>query len=329
MRPDGSDRLETNSRRADEVSMPVAQNLGVDATVELIHELDRVSGNNPVAAAAPRSKALYRFLLQGLGDETRLGTPDGQAYYKLTVSLITRLGIWWSPAAYQVMPVMTPWCVRDRTCRYDQGPESWGAPREDGYLRDDNSIIKKLPLPVEIASPERHPYAGRRPWRGFTACHIWRELPDGGVGGEDPWLYSFMPNLVWLPSWLAPLSDRQGSVVQRLLQRTSLALFADAPIKPSLEQVTNYAWSRLGDVPPGEHLALQQLSYFTPDVKFYERRLASIEGVVRACGEIAATGAPAKKLICSRYTAGLPELHRDVLTGYSNGLRAYHASVVG
>lgn len=203
---------------------------GIDGAVELAAELNRLSAGSPVAARAPRSKALYRYLAEGL--ENPLGAFGGSAaeFQALTQHLLTRLGIWWSAESYGLMPVMIPWCVRDRSCRWDQGPESWGAPRDDGFLRDDNSIIKKLPLPVTVAGPEEHPYTGRKPWRGFTACHIWRDLGSGMVAGEDPWLYSFMPNLVWLPSWLAPLTDRQGSQAQALLQRLSYDRYRTAPV---------------------------------------------------------------------------------------------------
>lgn len=160
--------------------------------------------------------------------QLRLGEAAPDEFRDLAERLLTRLGIWWSADAYGVMPVMTPWCVRDRSCRYDQGPEAWGAPRADGFLRDDNSIIKKLPLPVRVSAPNGHPYDGRRPWRGFTACHIWRELPGGRIAGENPWLYSFMPNLVWLPSWIAPLTDRQNSHIQQLLQQASYDRFRNA-----------------------------------------------------------------------------------------------------
>ncbi|WP_428342371.1 hypothetical protein [Mycobacterium sp.] len=188
---------------------------GVDATVEIIAELNRLSVTSTVASEAPRSTALYRYLADGMKAETN------DEFLAVTYDLILRLGVWWSAEAYARLPLLTPWCVRDRSCRYDHGPESWGAPRIDGYLRDDNSIIKKLPLSSAISAPQGHPYDGQRPWRGFTACHIWRDLPGAQVAGEDPWLYSFVPNLVWLPSWLAPLTDRQGSVIQQILQRTS------------------------------------------------------------------------------------------------------------
>src|SRR4051794_34513191 len=217
----------------------VPDHRGIDATVALAATLGELSHSSQLAANAPNGAGLYKYLSAGLRGSSR------SAYEQLVVELFSRLSVWWHPALYAVMPVMTPWCVRDRSCRYDQGPESWGAPREDGYLRDDNSIIKKLPLPLTVSAPDGHPYAGRKPWRGFTACHVWRELPGGGVAGEDPWLYSFMPNLVWLPSWIAPLTDRHESHVQELLQRTSLALFRSTPVEPQLTSYAEKAWGSL------------------------------------------------------------------------------------
>ncbi len=184
---------------------------GIDATVELVAELNRLSESSAVAEAAPRSKALYLYLANGM-----LGTDD-EEFIDLVSELFVRLGIWWSAAAYGRLPIITPWCVRDRACRYDQGPESWGSPRSDAYLRDDNSIIKKLPLSTRVAATADHPYNGRKPWRGFTACHIWRDLPGGTLAGEEPWLYSFIPNLVWLPSWSHRHRDTQGIGSSRVI----------------------------------------------------------------------------------------------------------------
>ena len=223
-----------------------ARSSSIDGTDELIAELDRLSAQLEVAARAPRWKALYRYLAEGMSPQARLGEPGPSEFEDLTERLLVRMSIWWSADAYRLMPVMTPWCVRDRSCRYDQGPEEWGAPREDGYLRDDNSIIKKLPLPVTVTAPPNHPYHGRC-WWGFTACHIWRELPGGAIAGEDPWLYSFMPNLVWLPSWLAPLTDRHESHVQELLQRVSYQRYRRAPVEPAVAAYAEHGWSRLGE----------------------------------------------------------------------------------
>lgn len=289
---------------------------GVDAKVELIAELDRLSGD-PTALQAPRSAMLYRYLAEAQTAGAGLAT-----------HLILRLGVWWSPAAYAQLPVMTPWCVRDRSCRYDQGPEAWGAPRDDGFLRDDNSIIKKLPLPVVMRGPAGHAFTGQKPWRGFTACHIWRDLPGGRVAGEDPWLYSFMPNLVWLPTWLAPLTDRQGSPVQALLQRTSLELFRHQPIRPEVASFAGRAWEQLDPPCAGAALPIDQLVFFEPHADFFRRRIAYLSKFVDGCDAVLAGAGLSKKLICTRYTVGLPALRAEAVASFRDQLASYRDAVM-
>jgi hypothetical protein len=297
---------------------------GIDATTELVDELDRLGATTLIARDAPRSPALYSYLALGMNT-----APHGQAgdqFTTLTAHLIERLGIWWSPQAYQQMPVMTPWCARDRSCRYDQGPESWGAPRADGYLRDDNSIVKKLPLPVQVTGPADSPYRGRKPLRGFTACHIWRDLPDGQVAGEDPWLYSFMPNLIWLPTWLAPLTDRQGGAIQALLQRTSIARFRSQPVHPAVTPYAERAWRRLPAPSTGAVLPLRGLASFQPDRGFFARRIRYLEKFVEGCDSSLNGETLSKKLISSRYTAELPGLSRANVTRFRNAMWDYRAA---
>lgn len=296
---------------------------GIEGTVELVAELDRLSATSSVAAQAPRSTALYQYLGDGMSPQARLVDPGADLFTQLAGALIERLGIWWSSAAYGVMPVMTPWCVRDRSCRYDQGPESWGAPRDDAFLRDDNSIIKKLPLPVRVSAAPGHPYDGRKPWRGFTACHIWRDLPDGAVAGEDPWLYSFMPNLVWLPSWLAPLTDRHDSHVQHMLKRESYRRFRDAPVGPSVAQYAERGWARLAPPPPGPVFSQGDVPEFRPNRAFFRRRLAYLTKFVEGCDAVVATGHMSKKLICTRYTEGLPALQPAAVSAFATEMREY------
>jgi len=257
---------------------------GVDGTVELVAELDRRSHSNSIASNAPRSSGLYRYLAEGM----RSG-PNVHEFAELTIDLIERLGIWWSPEVYATLPVIVPWCIRDRTCRYDQGPESWGAPRSDGYLGDDNSIIKKLPLSLLISGPEGSHFRGRKPWRGFTACHIWRDLPGGEVAGADPWLYSFVPNLIWLPSWIAPLTDRQGGGIQAILQRTSIEFFGDVEVRDPVSTYTEPAWRKLPAPPPGVALKTERLQKFEPVPAFFSRRLTYLDNFVFGC-ELAIRG---------------------------------------
>ena len=290
----------------------------MDGAVELVAELDRQSHSSAVALNAPRSSGLYRYLSEGM----RPG-PGADEFVQLTIDLIERLGIWWSTEVYATLPVMVPWCIRDRTCRYDQGPESWGAPRADGYLRDDNSIIKKLPLSLTISGPRGSPYQGRKPWRGFTACHIWRDLPDGEVAGADPWLYSFVPNLVWLPSWIAPLSDRQGGEIQSILQRTSIALFRHAGVPNPVSVYAEAAWQKLPTPAPGAALTAQRLQRFEPVPGFFSRRLTYLDNFVSGCDEVLDGRQLTRKLICTRYTEGLPTLDHADIRQFRNSMEGY------
>jgi hypothetical protein len=291
---------------------------GVDGAVELVAALDRLSVASPIASDAPRSAALYSYLSEGM----RSG-PTADGFSQLAIELIQSLGIWWSQEIYATLPVMVPWCIRDRSCRYDQGPESWGSPRSDGYLRDDNSIIKKLPLPLTISGPEESAYRGQKPWRGFTACHIWRDLPSGELAGADPWLYSFVPNLVWLPTWLAPLTDRQGGDTQVILQRTSIALFKGMEVRGPVSGYAEAAWAKLPPPPTGPGLVLEQLNKFDAVPSYFTRRLNYLDKFVKGCDEILEGHTIKQKLICTRYTDELPQLdHRD-LKQFRNTMDGY------
>ena len=88
-------------------------------------------------AALSRGK-LHHAVRDGLASSS----PDSSQ--QLLAELFRRCAVWWPPELFRCFPTLVPWAVRDRSCRYDQGPESWGSPRADSYLRDDNSIIKKL-----------------------------------------------------------------------------------------------------------------------------------------------------------------------------------------
>ncbi|OBI76359.1 hypothetical protein [Mycolicibacterium fortuitum] len=300
---------------------------GIDASVEIVHELDRLCQSSVVAEHAPRSKTLYAYLARGMQEGDASGAPSHE-FMDITNRLIQKLGIWWSPQAYSQLPVIVPWCVRDRSCRYDHGPESWGAPRNDGYLRDDNSIIKKLPLTCVVSAPPDHPYRDRKPWRGFTACHIWRDMPDGTLAGADPWLYSFMPNLIWLPSWLSPLTDRQSSEVQRTLQRTSMALFREAKVPSQLQPYAEYGWSKLHEPPPGYVLPVDRLAMFDPHEKFFRNRINYLDKMVAGTQAVLTCGSLPAKLICSRYTVGLPQLDRAAIFEFGTAMKDYRNAVV-
>lgn len=298
---------------------------GLDGNAELSAELDRLGETSPLAAAAPRGTGLAKFLATGINAETATGDLGGPAW-ALTTHLIQRLGIWWPPEGFDLLPVMTPWCIRDRSARYDQGPEMWSAPREDGYLRDDNSIIKKLPLPLTVAAPAGHPYAGRKPWRGYTACHIWRELEDGGIGGADQWIYSNMANLVWLPTPIMSLTDHHPRV-KALLERTSRHVFAGQG-GGAVKSYVDYSLGRLTlTEPDGPVLDTGRLARFDVTRAFISRRLSTIDKFTTGVDEVLAGRPLSRKLVSSRYTAAMPLLDREALTTFRDTLSSYASAV--
>ena len=299
--------------------------IGIDGNVEVEAALNRLSSTSEIAAHAPRATALYRYLQQGMLGGGRFGNPTD--YLAFATALIQDLGIWWPPSLYAELPVLVPWAVRDRSARYDMGPEMWSAPRADGYLRDDNSIIKKLPLPLRVRAGAGHPYAERKPWRGFVACHLWRDLPDGSVAGTSPWLYSFVPNLVWLPMPIARLSDLECGPIQYLLQRTSLAVYREVVPLASVEPYTANAWARLPQPPPGPMLDLANLNYFMADDAFVERRIAYIDQFLYGAESVLATGTLKRKLLSTRYTEGFPKLAPAAIQKFAYDLAAYRAAV--
>lgn len=297
---------------------------GIDGRVELAAVLASAEFSGTGLTAIPEAQ-LYAHVQAKFNS-------SGSAEAQLVVArLIRRLGIWWSPTSYATFPILVPWTIRDRSCRYDAGPEAWGSARADGLLRDDNSTIKKLPLSLRVDAPGGHPYAGRKPWRGFTACHVWGDLAGGMASGEDQWLYSFLPNLVWLPSPLAPLSDRQGSFTQGLLQRISIALFRNVAVTPPVAPYAEAAWAKLSSlVPadvPGDLLETDQLARFDATEVFFKRRLNYNRRLTTGVALVRSGFTPPKKIICSRYTDDLPTLPHTVLDSYLAGLRAYDDAV--
>lgn len=126
------------------------------------------------------------------------------------VDLALRFAIWPAISTYHDAPWLAPFAirrVRRRTEPNAPGPKRdlWGLPTKDGYFTDDNSLIKSLALRRPL-SPN-NPYGNSVITRGLVCCHIWSGTTT------SPLLFSFVPNLVWLPKSLAPLSDAHSASV--------------------------------------------------------------------------------------------------------------------
>jgi hypothetical protein len=120
--------------------------------------------------------------------------------------------------------------------------------------------------------------------------------------------YSFVPNLVWLPSQLSKLSDREGSFVQTLLQAIARKIYLPVAQEPGLRTLSSQVWALLPERPETAELDLpdvHDLNYFEVDEGWLTRRVGSVAKVAAA---VSATGRGVpltSKVIATRYGAGL------------------------
>jgi hypothetical protein len=121
------------------------------------------------------------------------------------VALVLKYAIWLPLDVYVKAPWLAPYAVRKNRIRTDLNApggkrDLWGIPDQDGYFTDDNSLIKPIPLRRELV-PADSLYGDSKVSRGLVCCHVWPRTTT------SPLLFSFVPNLAWLPASLAPLTD--------------------------------------------------------------------------------------------------------------------------
>ena len=169
-------------------------------------------------------------------------------FQMLAARLVVALGVWLAPAAYARLPILRPYAVRDPDARGNKArqlPDQWGSPTAAGLFRDDNSLIKRIPYSLPIRSLRNAHYAGRHIERGFVAAHVWRVIEGDVLASRDPLTYSFIPNLVWLPTQVAKLTDREGSFAQAYLQAISRKIYEPFPLSSPLRTLVEPIWARL------------------------------------------------------------------------------------
>lgn len=247
---------------------------------------------------------------------------DDAVLRDVPLRMLVALGIWFPVEVYQELPVLVPWVVRDRTCRQSKTTqEEWSSPNEDGFLRDDNSKIKKIPKSLSVKSPHLPRLHGARMGTEFVASHIWRQAVDKGpLVSERPLLNSFVPNLVWLPRQISKLTDREGSPVQKTLQAISWSVFRNAPVDDALRDVTEQAWSLLPPPDREVEVVAEQLNLFEPNSRFFQTRHGRIKQVLAGLADLKnGHELSTKQLVDRRYTEGMPGVapeKRDALSAF-------------
>lgn len=262
---------------------------------------------------------LYRFFRDLFDSEPAQAS-------QLAQHLIEATGIWFPVSLYGSWPVLLPWVVRDPSCRGSKAkgiPDQWSAPDAHGYLRDDNSMIKALPRSLSVHGPKGSHLNGARMGSEFVASHIWRVVHDRDLASRHPLLNSFVPNLVWLPSQIAKLSDQEGSPLQQTVQAMSWAIYREAPVAPHLNRVVDEAWTLIPAPVAATAVVPETLNWFSPTPAFIATRNARLASVIKALECLERNEPLTAKVISTRYTDGLPLLAGEARAALAAHLKRF------
>ena len=247
---------------------------------------------------------LYRFF-----NEVLLSEPD--LHEKIPRLLVLSMSVWFPVNLYKEMPVLLPWVVRDPKCRGKRlkgsviEADQWGAPNHEGFLMDDNSLVKGLPKSLEISS-DKYQFLDRK-YLGneFVASHIWRINNSTMLAARVASLNTFIPNLVWLPSQVSKLSDREDSPVQNALKEISWSVYRSIPLQGAAEIVAERSWSLLPKPLNTFETFDKELNWFVANKKFINMRRSKLDIVIRALESLKLGIETPKQLRPSRYREGI------------------------
>jgi hypothetical protein len=189
-------------------------------------------------------KVLYKYL------QNDLQNIDFPFFFQAAIRFVTDLGVWIHPESYRRIPILEPICVRDTSVIPTTNRAEWGKPQFDsGYFRDDNSMVNtciKDSKYNKIESKRISAYNRMQLGKGYWCCHVWREIGTGKLANRHNELFSFAPNLVWLPKQIAKLTDREGSIVQTVLQELSYHIYKDVIVEPGLKDfIDEHSWKKI------------------------------------------------------------------------------------
>jgi len=245
---------------------------------------------------------LYHYI-----QKTLIADGENDAFTKeLIERLIVDLSIWIPVEVYQQLPILLPFVVRDSSCRkkqVDADEDEWGFANSDGFLRDDNSLIKGIIKPLFVDGRIVKEYNNKKLANGFVASHIWRELKNGEtkLASTLPKTNSFIPNLVWLPKQISKLTDREGSYAQNILKTLSYKIYFN---ETSLSALRKDVWSYL-DNPNLEipsFVDSTRLNYFRTPQDWIDKKKRDLNTEIESIFSSLNTNTPdIKKVKCSSY----------------------------
>ena len=246
---------------------------------------------------------LYHYLEKTIFSEKNRFTME------LLERLLLDLSIWLPPIFYRRLPIILPYVIRDPSCRKRKTMEmeEWGSANNEGFLRDDNSLIKGIVNSFSIESPKIDSYNRLKKGRGFVACHIWRLVKinnEEGLSNRHHQLNSFVPNIVWLPRQIAKLTDHEGSDAQRMLHAISHRIYSNIQMPERIAKI----WEHLPF--PTEYskleIDLKKLNFFQVGDRWINQRIKGLKSEIDRILAIKEIYDPKiKKIKCSRYIPSL------------------------
>jgi hypothetical protein len=274
-----------------------------------------VKSKVPVNKKVDGDHLIYRLLMEILKLPAAISDP-------VIDLMLEKMSVWFAPEVYQQMPVLLPWVVRDSKCR--KPVDQWASPDAKGFLRDDNSLVKGIPRSLLIRGPKGSPLNGLKMGNSFVACHIWQTVAGNALATRDPQLNSFVPNLVWLPTQVAKLSDHDGGAVQNGLKRMSVRIYGSLSVQAHVAPAAAAAWAKL-TAPSGMcGVNLSNVHFFDNPPKFLETREAILNKTSEFVGAVAAgKQLPSKGRIPTRYFEGLPAVNNAAVTVLASELSKY------
>jgi hypothetical protein len=231
------------------------------------------------------------------------------------------------------MPLLVPYAARDPNSKGNASKGidyRWGEADPNGYVRDDNSMIKDKPYGLRVVAPRNPLYGGRKVEKGFKASHVWRRTNDGGHAARRPELFSFIPNLVWLPGFLADMSDREQSFTQTYLQAIAIHVYRDVPIEGALATWAERGWTMLPEptgIPNDGLPDVSTLNFFEHSDRFVERRAFATRKIADALAAHARGDTPARTAP-SAFGRTLPNLDTQVANERAAELHSYADAVL-
>lgn len=198
------------------------------------------------------------------------------------IDLAVKFAVWIPAATYVRAPWLAPFAVRIMRLRSDDhapGPKRdlWGMPDDRGYFADDNSLLKGIANRRQIG-PESGPYHGRRVTKGLVCCHVWSGTT------RDPLIFSFVPNLVWLPRQLAWYPDNNGvrtpHALHEALKSISRGRFVGLSLTIGQARAAK-AWDSLGRS-PASLASSNEISDVDGLVQLVRKRIVRLEELLEA-----------------------------------------------